>query len=71
MAQRGAAQPDTPTDLAKEAADLAAETGSLRNHVRDLHKRAAILRDKLSEAGIGFVEDDNTTARQGEGDHND
>ena len=69
MAHSGTAQPDITDDLAREAADLATATGSLRKRARELHRRAAGLRDRLAKAGIGFTTEDTrtTTAHKGEG----
>jgi len=68
MAHRGAAQTDTAGDLAQEAAAIAADTKALRSQTRSLAQRAAALRDKLEEAGIGFsAEPDQTMAQEGEG----
>lgn len=69
MAPSGAAPTEIDTDaLAHEAEELAADTKHFRNRARDLHQRATALRDKLKEAGIGFVEKPSPTAREGEGE---
>jgi hypothetical protein len=58
---------ETPQDLAREAAEIAAETKSLRNTARRLAQRAAALQQACEDAGIGFRQT-TTTAREGEGD---
>lgn len=68
MAADGVAQTGTSEDLAQEAADLAADTKTLREQARRLNQRATALRDNLKKAGIGFAEDNQTTAQTGEGD---